>query len=88
MSYSLTFSDSFQKHFKDFSDKQKKQIKNKLEILAVNPMYPSLRVKRIKGAFSLWEMSVNMDIRIIFEYSGETIIILLDIGHHDILKKF
>ena len=33
-------------------------------------------------------MSVNMDIRIIFEFDSETIIILVDIGHHDILKKF
>ena len=88
MPYSLTFSKTFQKHFAKFTGRQKKQIKNKLEILAQNPAHPSLRTKRIKGTLSLWEMSVNMDIRIIFEFDGETIIILVDIGHHDILKKF
>ena len=29
-----------------------------------------------------------MDIRVILEYDGETLILLLDIGHHDILNQF
>lgn len=29
-----------------------------------------------------------MDIRVIWEYDGETLILLLDIGHHDILNQF
>ncbi len=88
MSYSLTFSDKFQKHFCGFQEKQKKQIQNKLKILSENPAHPSLRTKKIKGTDSIWEMSVNMDIRIIFQFDGDTIIILIDIGHHDILRKF
>ena len=88
MSYCLTFSEVFQKHFKNFAEKQKRQIRNKLNILVENPAHPSLRVKRIKGTLSLWEMSVNMDIRVIFEFEKNTIIVLIDVGHHDVLKKF
>ena len=29
-----------------------------------------------------------MDIRIIWYYEGEKLIILVDVGHHDILKKY
>ena len=29
-----------------------------------------------------------MDVRIIWYYEGEKMIILLDIGHHDILDKY
>lgn len=47
MGYCLAFSKTFQKHFENFTEKQKRQIKNKLEIL-----------------------------------------VLLDVGHHDILKKY
>lgn len=36
----------------------------------------------------MWESSVNMDIRIIWFYENNEIILLLDIGHHDILNKF
>ena len=51
-------------------------------------MHPSLRTKRIKGMDNLFECSVNMDIRIIWYFENEELIILVDIGHHDILKKF
>lgn len=30
----------------------------------------------------------NMDVRVIWEYDGDTLILLLDIGHHDILNQF
>lgn len=88
MAFRLTFTDKFQKNFKKLSDIEKKQLKNKLTLLTENPLHPSLRTKRIQGTVDLFECSVNMDIRIIWYYEGETMIILVDVGHHDILKKF
>lgn len=63
-------------------------MQNKLLLLAENPLHPSLCVKRIQGSAGLFECSVNMDIRIIWRLEGDVLILLLDIGHHDILKKF
>ncbi len=88
MAYRFTFTERFQKHFKYLSTQEKKQIMKKLELLAENPSHPSLRTKRIQGTDNLFECSVNMDIRIIWFYEGDTMIILVDIGHHDILKQF
>jgi mRNA interferase RelE/StbE len=51
-------------------------------VLAKNPWHPSLRTKRIKGS-SEFEVSVNMDIRMAIKFSGDTIILLLDVDHHD-----
>ena len=87
MAYRLTYTDRFQKRFKTLTENEKKQIVKKLAILSQNPMHPSLRTKRIQGTTGLFECSVNMDIRIIWYYDGDKIIILLDVGHHDILKK-
>jgi addiction module RelE/StbE family toxin len=87
MAYQLTFTDRFKKHYKALSEKEKKQIMKKLALLAENPMHPSLRTKRIQGISGFFECSVNMDIRIIWYYEGDKIIVLLDVGHHDILKK-
>ena len=64
------------------------QIQSKLRLLSENPMHPSLRTKRIQGTKNLFECSVNMDIRIIWYYEGETLIILVDVGHHDILDQY
>ncbi|MCM1135433.1 MAG: type II toxin-antitoxin system mRNA interferase toxin, RelE/StbE family [Clostridium sp.] len=88
MSYKLTFTPRFQKHFKGLSNQEKNQLKNKLNLLAKNPNHPSLRAKRIQGTTNLFECSVNMDIRIIWYYEGDKMIILLDVGHHDILRQF
>ena len=88
MAFKITFTDRFQKHFKDLNEIEKKQLRNKLTILSENPLHPSLRTKRIQGTEDLFECSVNMDIRIIWDYEGDTIIILVDVGHHDILKKY
>ena len=87
MAFQITYTKRFQKHYKKMSQTEKKQIKAKVEILSENPLHPSLRTKRIQGTENLFECSVNMDIRIIWYYEGEKLIMLLDVGHHDILDK-
>ena len=88
MSYEFTYTPLFKKHFKTLSVQEKKLLKNKLTLLSENPSHPSLRVKRIQGTDDLYECSVNMDIRIIWYYEVDTMIILLDVGHHDILYRY
>lgn len=86
--FKITYTDRFIKSFKALTDVEKKQLRNKISLLAQDPTHPSLRTKHIQGSDGLFECSVNMDIRIIWFYEGESMIILLDVGHHDILKKF
>jgi len=88
MIYQFTYTSRFQKHFKNLTPQEKNQIINKLDLLSKNPAHPSLRTKRIQGMNDLFESSVNMDIRIIWYYEGDIMIILVDVGHHDILKQF
>lgn len=83
MSYKITYSKTFKKHFKKLSDAEKK-----LCFFIENPLHPSLRTKKIQDTEDIWESSVNMGIRIIWFYEGNELILLLDIGHHDILNKF
>ena len=84
----ITYTDRFLKHFHELTDTEKKQFRNKLSLFSQNPLHPSLRVKRIQGTNDLFEFSVNMDIRVIWFYEGDTLVALVDIGHHDILKKY
>lgn len=88
MAFQITFTDRFRKHYNNLAEAEKKQLRNKLALLSENPLHPSLRTKRIQGTEGLFECSVNMDIRIIWYYEGDTLIILVDVGHHDILKKY
>lgn len=88
MAYKITYTKRFLKNFKRLNAAEKAQLKKKLELLMQDPLYPSLRTKRIQGTAGLFEFSVNMDVRVIWEYEGDTLILLLDIGHHDILDQF
>lgn len=87
MAYEFLFTPQFQKHLKKLSVQEKKQLANKLLLFAENPFHPSLRTKRIQGT-DKFEFSVNMDIRVIWYYEGDKLIVLVDIGHHDILNQF
>jgi mRNA-degrading endonuclease YafQ of YafQ-DinJ toxin-antitoxin module len=86
--YKLTFTERFKKHYKKLHPNEKKQIMKKVEMFTQNPMHPSLRTKRIQGTNDLFECSVNMNIRIIWYYEVERMIILVDVGYHDILNQF
>ena len=84
--YKLKYTRTFEKDLKSLSSKEQKAVAQKLKILAENPFYPSLRTKKVQGLDNVFEMSVNMDIRILWKYEDGIIILLLDVGHHkDIL---
>ena len=87
MKYEILFSSRFKKSFSILQDTEKKIFYEKLSLFIENHRHPSLRTKKIKGSEILFESSINMSIRVIWTYQGENLILLLDIGHHDILKR-
>ncbi len=87
MKFKIIVTKTFEKNLKKLSHVEQKQVATKLKQLQINPNYPSLRTKKIKGFEDLFECSVNMDIRILWRYEGSDIIVTLDIGHHSIVDR-
>lgn len=87
MKYEILFSNRFKKSFSKLEINEKKMFYKKLSLFIENHRHPSLRTKKIKGSEILFESSVNMSIRVIWTYKDEHLILMLDIGHHDILKR-
>ena len=85
--YKITYTERFKKSFKRLNKQEQIQFQNKMELFINNVLHPSLRTKKIKGIDNFYESSINMDIRIIWYFENEELIILVDIGHHDIFKK-
>lgn len=85
MMYSLEPTKAFKKNLKKLSQNEQKSIARKLVLLAQNPFHPSLRTKKVQSLEDVFECSVNMDIRILWAYKNIKIILLLFVGHHDIL---
>jgi len=96
--YRLVPEKQFTRELSAMSNTDQKIVHSKLNLLADNPFYPSLRTKKLEGRTGYYESSVNMSIRIIWEFVNDDvdvyrdpnirIISLLDVGQHDILKKY
>lgn len=80
--YKLKYTKEFERNLKSLTNQEQKAVFNKLKLLVQNPFYPSLRTKKVQGFDGVFEMSVNMDIRILWKYENGIIILLLDVGHH------
>ena len=80
--YKLKYTKEFEKNLKSLTSQEQKLVANKLRLFVRNPFYPSLRTKKVQGLDNVFEMSVNMDIRILWKYENGIIILLLDVGHH------
>ena len=86
--YKLKYTRQFEKDLKRLSQSEQRAVAAKLRLLVQNPFYPSLRTKKVQGLDDVFEMSVNMDIRILWRYENGVILLLLDVGHHrDILGE-
>ena len=81
--YKLKYTKEFEKSLKRLSRQEQNATMRKLKLLVQDPFYPSLRTKKVQGFADVFEMSVNMDIRILWRYENGTIILLLEIGHHN-----
>ena len=87
MRYEILFSNKFKKYFSKLELNDKKLFYKKLSLFVENHRHPSLRTKKIQGSEILFESSINMSIRVIWAFKDESLILMLDIGHHDILKR-
>ena len=87
MKYELLFSSRFKKSFSKLQDQEKRMFYKKLTIYVENHTHPTLRTKKIRGSQILFESSINMSIRVIWIYKNDNLILMLDIVHHDILKR-
>lgn len=80
--FKLKYTKEFEKNLKSLTSREQRLVASKLKLFIQDPFYPSLRTKKVQGLSNVFEMSVNMDIRILWKYENGIIILLLDVGHH------
>jgi len=82
--YEIVLTKKFHKDFKKLPKEIQQKAKEQIRRLATGDFsFPSLRVKKMAGEENIWEASVTMNYRIIFQLEKK--IIFLKIGTHDIL---
>jgi len=81
------YSSGFKQSLNKFSLKEKKIIKNKLNIFIKNPFSPQLRTHKLTGKLSnYWSFSINYRLRVLFEFIDSQTVGLVDIGIHSIYR--
>jgi toxin HigB-1 len=88
MSYSLVFTEQYEKRSKRFlkcHPELEKQYLKTLQLLEANPYHPSLRLHQLPGKLSdLHSVSINLSYRITLEFLiTEHEIIPVNVGDHD-----
>lgn len=87
MTYQITFTDEYDKRALRFLKRRpnvEKQYVKTLELLALNPHHPSLRLHALSGRLAgMHSVSINLSYRIKLELIiHEQEIILVDVGDH------
>ena len=85
----IDYTDRFKRKYKKLPQNIKDDFREQLQRFIANnvpPYHPSLRIKKIQGTENVFELTVNMAIRMTFEFIEEGILIR-NIGFHDITLK-
>lgn len=73
----------FKKQYKKLSSKQKLQFIDRVTVFTENPKDPALRLHPLKGSYSgYWSINVSGDLRALFYYKDNSIVIFALIGTH------
>jgi len=86
----ISRSDKFIKEIKKLITKKiltVEQVEKFLRLIADNPRHPSLRIKKIQGTVDIFEASVNMSVRVTFQYIKPDTIYIRNIGEHEMTLK-
>jgi mRNA interferase RelE/StbE len=82
----LVRTDRFLHDYRRLPDQVRRQTDRKLCYLVQNLSHPSLRVKRARKYEGVYDGSINMSYRFLFQITTDAYV-LLRIGKHDILEK-
>ena len=80
------YSNRFRRDYKKLSTEIKKILQAKLKLMSENPKHPSLRTQKIKSEKDIFEASINMNIRVTWQYSKNKILLICVGPHNKVLK--
>ena len=78
--------DRFKKDYQKLPSDIQRRVEQKLRFLIRDPRHPSLRIHKLRGVEGLWEFSVTMNYRVLFEIEGEYYV-LLGVGPHRVVDR-
>ena len=82
----IAFTRPFKRDYQGLPENIQKQVDEQIIRLMDNPKHPSLRLKKMEGHETMWEVRITAGYRMTFQINGDTCFIRR-VGTHDILKR-
>ncbi len=83
----IFFTEKFVSQFEKLPEKMQTLALKKVNLFKDNQKHPSLNVHKLHGQLSkFYSFSVDMSVRVVFEFGREGEIYLLKIGSHDVYR--
>ena len=83
----IIFTDRFEEAYEKLTTAGRQSVRKALTLLADNPEYPGLRVKKLQGTQQIWEARASRRLRMTFQMAGQTIT-MRNVGEHErVLRK-
>jgi mRNA-degrading endonuclease RelE of RelBE toxin-antitoxin system len=79
-------SERFRRAFRALPKEIQAKVARALRLLADDPFYPSLVVKKVRGHADIWEARVDIKYRLTYQIEqedGKTVCILRNVDNHD-----
>lgn len=79
----VDFGPKFKKQYAKLRPSIQQQFKDRVQLLIEDPTAYLLNVHSLKGKYAgFWSINISGDLRAIYSYKGDTIIVFLLIGTH------
>lgn len=78
----IEYTERFLRAYRALSTDDARLVERALRMLATDPRYPGLRVKKMQGRQGVWEARASDPLRITFEMQGD-VFLLRNVGAHD-----
>ena len=89
MAFGVQYSAYFLRKVKKLPSQQQEEVFERVEFFEELDNHQRLKVHKFKGRpAECYAFSVNYSDRIIFQYENKQLVTLLDIGDHDIYKRY
>lgn len=79
----IRYHPKFKKQYKKLPIRQQQQFDGRLKLFLQEPLNPQLRIHPLKGKFfGYWSMNISGDLRALYYYEGDTVVVFALIGTH------
>lgn len=85
----ITETAQFRKSYESLDKSTQKKTKKQFQLFIKNLFHPSLNTEKLEPKNkNIWSFRIDRNFRVIFTFLDQVTILLLDIGPHNIYKKY